>query len=68
MGVAEKKKNIIQIGEYIMMQSRRLRFVFSNHHLDLDIKIVHIAMDAYLTFLTQSTGAVEFTDCFPAEE
>ena len=39
------RKNIIQIGEYIMLSSRR--FGFSSHHQDLDIKIVHIVMDAY---------------------
>ena len=38
------RKNLIQIGEFIMVQSRR--FGFSNHHQDLDIKIVHIAMDS----------------------
>ena len=38
------RKNIIQIGEYIMMQRRHQCFVVSHHHQDLDIKIVHIAM------------------------
>ena len=28
------------------MLSQRLRFSFSNHHQDLDIKIIHIAMHA----------------------
>ena len=32
------RKNIIQIGEYIMMWSRRLRFGYNNHRQDLDRK------------------------------
>ena len=46
INVSGSRKTIIQKGEYIMMLSRRSRFGFRNHHQDLDIKIVHIAMYA----------------------
>ena len=54
----DSRKNIIQIGEYIMMKSRHKRFGF-RHHQDLDIKMLtptlHHNIFTYLDYVFSAT-------------